>query len=83
MPSKIKVRIRARQTVFYDQVVEMTKQQWKELKAEKDNRRRTDSVAGWLDLHNIDDAHDIDDEDLEAEVVDDDGKALKPVDSLP
>lgn len=59
----MKVRIRARQTVFYDQTVEMSKEAWEKLKNAPDARL----AEGWLDMSDIFDAEPI--QEAEAETL--------------
>lgn len=76
-PKTVRVRITARQVVKYDQVKEMTVEEWHRLKAmgSGDFERH---ASGWIDTRDVDDAEDI--EDIEAVVVDKDGEPVEPED---
>ena len=81
MSTKIKVRITCSERLRYDQTVEMTREQWAELKATPE-RKMEDGVmsplSSWLDLRDPVSGDDFDD--IELDVVDDENKPVKPSD---
>ena len=71
----MKVRIKCSQRIYYDQTVEMTRQEWKEIKA---SQNVTDALYGWLDTRDILDADEVDDDDMEAYECEEEGQPTKP-----
>jgi hypothetical protein len=65
----VRVRVRATQTVRYDQTIAMPLKEWKRIKAMEEDEAAAELV-GWLDLANVDDADDIGGCDFDAFVVD-------------
>lgn len=70
---KVRVRLQARQMVTYDQVKEMTRHEWEELK-----KRSPVAAAEWIDLADINDSQEL--EDFEAFVCDEEGLPINPSD---
>lgn len=75
---KIYVRITGRQKLSYNQIVEMNKKEWEEIKSMNENDAGQ-YLGGFLDYSNPIDSEDI--EDWEADVVDENGNLIKPRDS--
>lgn len=77
----IKVQIQCVEKVRYCQTVEMTKKQWEELKKTKTSKLEDSQMSPltqYLDLHDPMDAEGF--EDVEMEVVDEEGKSVEPAD---
>lgn len=75
----VRVRIQARQVVHYNQIVEMSRDEWNELK-ESEEERAADAAMGWIDTRDVYDADPVEPEDFEAIVVTDDGIPVSPRD---
>ena len=77
------VRVRAEQTVKYDQILDITEAELKEIRADansgtrKRQQRAMEALAGSLDTRDVSDAEEIDWEEVVAEVVDADGKRIE------
>lgn len=71
----MKVRITAKQTVTFNQVVEMTAKEWADLK-KMDGKERAIQLIMWLDMSDIHDGEDV--EDIEADRL----KGDKSVESI-
>jgi len=70
---KVRVRMTARQVVTYDQIKELTQEEWDRLKASSE-----EDAADWINKDDICDGEDM--EEFDAYVVGADGKAVKPED---
>jgi hypothetical protein len=75
---KVFVRVTASQQVRYDQTLEFSKDDWTRFKL-LDEKDAACVIEDRLDLREVVDADSI--EDFDAEVVDEDGKGIKPSDS--
>ncbi len=77
------VRVRAEQTVRYDQILDITEAELKEIRADansgarKRQQRAMEALADSLNVSNVSDADEIDWEEVVAEVVDADGKLIE------
>jgi hypothetical protein len=81
MSEKVKIRIQTSQKVTYDQIVEMTREQWEALKATPEKLMEDESrspLSDWLNFNDVLDSDDYDEPNLT--VVDDDGKPVRPND---
>jgi len=81
MSDKIRIRITCEQTIRYNQIVEMTRNRWEQIKRMPECDMEDPSISpldGYLDLKDPVDWDDF--EDVEMIVVDDDGKPVKPRD---
>lgn len=81
MSEKIKVRIQTSQKVYYDQIVEMSREAWEKLKATPERQMESESMgplSELLDLKDFSNWSDYDEPELT--VVDDDGKPVQPED---
>lgn len=81
MSEKVKVRIQTSQKVHYDQIVEMTRDEWEKLKATPERTMESEDMgplSELLDLKECSDWGDYDEPELT--VVDDEGKPIKPED---
>jgi hypothetical protein len=63
-PKTVKVQIRAKQVVIYSQVVEMTQADFDKIN-EKVGKDYAEHVAMLLNLHDIDDAFEMDEDDID------------------
>jgi hypothetical protein len=54
----VPIRIRASQQVHYDQVVNLTPEEWEKLKAIPEGILEAGAMGGYLDLSNVDDGGD-------------------------
>lgn len=69
--NKLKVNIRARQKISYDQTVEMTQEEWDHLKGmDPETIAQMLSEGSWLDLAQIDDREPIEEKDFDLYVMD-------------
>ena len=81
MSDKIKIRIQCSERVLYDQTVEMTCEQWCELKATPEHTMEHEDMSPlplWVELSDPLGSRGF--EDIEMEVVDDDNDPVKPID---
>lgn len=81
MSDKIKIRITCSEQITFDQTVEMTHEEWKELKSTPRFKMEDGDMSPlteWLDLRNPLGSDDFDD--IEIDVVDDENKPVKPGD---
>lgn len=82
MNKMIKVRIQCSERVLYDQVAVMTQADWQKLKATPERRMEDEHMSPlpmYIDL--ADPLCSRGFEDIEMEVVDEDGKTIEPLDS--
>lgn len=79
MSNVCRVRIQASQYVHYDQIVQMTREQWDKIKSSPE-RRLSAEIDLWLDTSDVSHAEDIDEEEIEIFVCDESGKPVKPED---
>jgi hypothetical protein len=70
----VRVRVTARQMVTYDQIVELTCQEWEDFKRRSPKAHTEAGGDLPLNLADIDDGYDIEPNDFEAIVVGADGK---------
>lgn len=81
MNKKIKVRIKCSERVRYDQTVEMTRDEWAELKSTKETLIEDSMMSPLAEWLNMRDPNDTDGFcDIEIEVVDENKKPVVPED---
>lgn len=77
---KVKVKITATQTIYYDQTVEMPLSEWQAMQSMSPEEVAQQLDGGWLDTRNIDEAEPIDPDDFCMYLLDDDGKIKEEYD---
>ena len=81
MSERVKVRIQTSQKIYYNQIVEMPRGEWEKLKAMPEKTMESESMGPISNLLELGDCSHWDDYDEpELTVVDDEGKAVKPLD---
>lgn len=81
MSEKLKIRITCSERVRYDQTVEMTREEWDELKATPAREMEDGDMSPLTSLLDLRDPVSSDEfDDIELDVVDDDNKPVKPAD---
>jgi hypothetical protein len=81
MSEKVKVRIQTSCKVYYDQTVEMTREEWEKLKLTTERKMCSNSLSPLVDLIYLRDVTmQTNFDEPELTVVDDDGKLIKPID---
>jgi hypothetical protein len=76
---RLRIHVRAEQKVHYDQVIEMSAEEWEKLK-DKSPHDAAEELQDRLDLRDIYDAEPLDYDEFTAVVVDKQNKPVKPSD---